>query len=344
MENNEREIDLIALSKAAWKKRGTIIKYGVIGCVTGIVIAISLPKEYNSTIKIVLENKADNSGGSMGALADLMGVNVNGVQNEGVNENIYPEIIKSTPFAMEFAHIQVQYKNEPMPMYEYIFDYQKKPWWSYVIEAPGALINLFSSQNESDTVNISNSAELKRAFVTTFAQKIKVGTDKTTKVYTITATAQDPAISKLIADSLLVKLQHYITSYRTAKTKQNLEQNTAALSQVRQYYYDTDSLYANTQDRNQNLVSKSAQVRLERLRNERDLAFSIYKQLATQVEMDRVKLQEETPIATVIEPSYEPIIPAKPNRKLIIAALTLLGLFAASATIVIREIISNQKS
>lgn len=342
MENKEKEIDLIVLFKAVWKSRRTIIKWGLIGCVTGIVVALSIPKEYKSTIKIVLENKSDNSNSSMGALADIMGVNMSGAAKEGVNENIYPEIIKSTPFAMEFAQVPVQYKDDAIPMYQYIFHHQKRPWWSYVIGAPSAFISLFGTSKDIDSASISNDVELQQSFVSEFTKKLKVDTDKTTKVYTIKATAQDPAISKLIVDSLLVKLQHYITNYRTAKTKQNLEQNIAALAQVRQYYYDADSLYATTQDRNKYLVSKSAQIRLDRLRNERDLAFSIYKQLSTQVEMDRVKLQEETPIATVIEPSYEPLIADKPNRKLIVAALTLLGAFVATGVVAIKEIVRNQ--
>lgn len=339
MENKEKEIDLVQLFKTIWSRRRTVIKWGVVFFVLGIVIALSLPREYQSTIKIVLENKTDNSGNTMGALAGMMGVNVNigGNSKEGINENIYPEIIKSSPFALEFANIPVVYEEQTIPMWQYMFDCQKQPWWNYVTGAPRAFMNLFG-KSISDTAHINNNVELQRLFVELFTAKLKVENDTKTKTYTMTATMQDPTISKIVADSMLVKLQRYVTNYRTAKTKYNLEQNIATLCQVRQSYYNADSIYANALDRNQNLVSRSAQMRLDRLNNERNLAFSVYQQLATQVEVDRLKLQEETPIATVIEPSYKPLIPAKPSRKLVVAVVTMLGMFGAVAGITIREV------
>ena len=54
VEDEEQEIDLLELAGKIWDARKTILKWGVVGAVVGIVIAFSIPKEYTTTIKLAL--------------------------------------------------------------------------------------------------------------------------------------------------------------------------------------------------------------------------------------------------------------------------------------------------
>ena len=80
------------------------------------------------------------------------------------------------------------------------------------------------------------------------------------------------------------------------------------------------------------------QVKLDRLLNERTLTFQIYSQLATQVESDKVKLEDAKLIATIIEPSTTPIRPVSPNKLIILSAFAFIGGLVMALRIFIKEL------
>lgn len=340
------------LLRAVWVQKRKLCKWGAIGLVAGIVIALSIPKEYKTVVQIAPEGTAQVGQGQMSGIAAMMGVNIGGAATAGVTEKIYPEIVKSTPFLLEFANIEVQNKdNEKISLFDYLSEEQKSAWWSYIISTPmnavGWARGLFSADKPQkaagDSINIFNLSKELREFANVLSARIQVEDDKKTSIYKVSAKMQDPMISAIVADSLVSKLQRYMTAYRTSKARADLAMNQKMLDEAQQQYYTADEIYASSVDKNQNLIIQSARVKVERLKNERDLAFSVYQQLATQVEMSKVKLQEETIIATIIEPASVPLIPDSPNKKLIAIAFTFLAVFTAAGIVVVKFLIARPK-
>lgn len=352
MENEEKEIDLIELLRAVWAQKWILCKWGAVGLVAGIIIALSIPKEYKTVVQIAPEGTVQEGQGQMSGIAAMMGVNIGHVATAGVTEKIYPEIVKSTPFLLEFASLEVQNKdNETISLFDYLSKEQKTAWWSYVILAPmdvvGWVRGLFSVDHPpkatGDSIDIFNLSKEMRSFATNLSSRIIVEEDKKTSIYKVSAKMQDPLISAVVADSLVSKLQRYMTAYRTSKARADLVMNQKILDEAQQRYYAADEIYASSVDKNQNLILQSARVKVERFKNERDLAFAVYQQLATQVEMSKVKLQEETIIATIIEPASVPLLPDSPNKKLIVIAFALLAVFAAVGVVVVKFLIAKPK-
>lgn len=75
MENKEKEIDLIELLRAVWAQKRKLCKWGVIGLVVGIVVAVSIPKEYKTVVQIAPEGTVQAGQGQMSGIAAMMGVN-----------------------------------------------------------------------------------------------------------------------------------------------------------------------------------------------------------------------------------------------------------------------------
>ncbi|MEG1934714.1 MAG: hypothetical protein RR141_01875 [Rikenellaceae bacterium] len=207
----------------------------------------------------------------------------------------------------------------------------------------GWVMSIGKEKKAEQPIDIFKPSAAQLAYIGSLKKLIKMETDKKTNVISIKVTMQDPLIAAVIADSLVAKLQLYMTDYRTSKARADLKNNEIMLLEAKDKYYKLDSAYATAQDRNRNLAMKSAQVMLERLSNEKDLAFSIYQQIATQVEMGRIKVQEDTPIATIIEPTSVSLSAASPNKKIIMIAFLFLGVFAAVGIITVKFIISNDK-
>lgn len=48
----ENEIDLLELAMKLWKQRKKILMWCLVGAVVGLVVAFSLPKEYDTSVKL----------------------------------------------------------------------------------------------------------------------------------------------------------------------------------------------------------------------------------------------------------------------------------------------------
>lgn len=348
--NTNQDIDLLIIIKEIWASRKRILKWGGIGILVGVIIAFSIPKEYQISVRIVPESsssKRASFGSSMGGLASLAGLDVESADGQyGLSERIYPEIIKSTPFLLDLAPVVVQTEDKETTFYNYMTAEQKNPWWGYVgalpFQAIGWVRGVFSNSsddNEEKPIDIFRPSIKQEQYVKKLQSLINVNLDKKLGLISITVKMQDPLIVAVIADSLLVQLQTYMTEYKTAKSRADLNIATTNMETARRNYYQRDSLYAVAADKNQNLISKTAKLKLERLENEKNLAYTVYQQLASQVEMSKVKLQADTPIATILDPASVPVRAASPNKPQIMLICGLLSMFLCSLIIVIKSIL-----
>ena len=94
-------------------------------------------------------------------------------------------------------------------------------------------------------------------------------------------------------------------------------------------YHKAQQEYANYMDRNQNVSLRSAQTQQERLRNEMELAFNVYNQTAQQLQMAKAKVQEDTPVFTVVEAATVPLRAAKPSKAMILIGFVFLAAVGA---------------
>ena len=354
--NTPQEIDLLALLRQVWSARRRIVKYTVIGAVAGLIIGFSIPKSYVTTIKLAPESKnGSQGGGGMAGLAAMAGINLNqGAGNDGITTAIFPEIVQSTPFLLEFAEIPVTLsapKGETgvqMSLFDYVTEHQKQAWWKYVTSFPGKAIGWVTSigrDRGEETVPALDSVDLfflpapYKAFVGALNQMLQVEEDKKSSMLEVKVTMQDPLVAAVVADSLVTKLQRYMTVYRTQKTRNDLEQTIRQNTEARIRYYDAEDRLVAAVDQNRTISSEALRTRIERLRNERDIAYNVYNQTASQVEVTKIKLQEETPIATVVEPAIVSDRPASPNKMLFFIGFAFLGGFIAVGVVVVKSLL-----
>ena len=74
-----------------------------------------------------------------------------------------------------------------------------------------------------------------------------------------------------------------------------------------------------------NIVLHSVRTEQERLQNEMSLAYGVYNQVAQQLQMAKAKVQEITPVYTVVQPATVPLKPAKPNKIMILIGFVFLA-------------------
>lgn len=340
-EQEEAEIDLLELAMKLWQQRKKIIKWCVVGAILGIIVAFSIPKEYETSVKLAPEiasgSKMSGSLGAIAAMAGLGGASQSG--GDAVNPQLYPDVVSSVPFLVGLFDIPIEDIDgtNKTTVRKYMEDDIKSPWWSAVLGAPfkllGALKGEEDIKNGDGKVNTFHLTQKENLVVQALEQRITATVDTKTAVITISVKMQDPMVSAVLADSVVHKLQEYITDYRTNKARKDLEYAELLDREAKENYYKAQQKYADYQDRNQGLILHSAQTTLERLANEATLAFNLYNQTSQQVQLAKAKVQENTPVYATVTPATVPMRATSPRKAMILIGFMFLSFVACSAWI-----------
>ena len=276
----EQEIDLIELAKKVWANRKLVFKTCGIAIIVALVVAFSIPKEYATSVTLAPETTGKSTGGSMGALAAMAGVNLgNSGGDDALFPELYPDIVSSTPFLTELFDVKVEDQKGELKtrLYDYLDEHQRGPWWGAVISAPlkalGWVVSLFKDEPTGQGDGKVN------PFMLTKDEAARHDLKFTEKLY----------------------------------------------EEAKANYYTAQQKYARYADGNQNIVLHSVRTEQERLQNEMSLAYGVYNQVAQQLQMAKAKVQEITPVYTVVQPATVPLKPAKPNKIMILIGFVFLA-------------------
>lgn len=349
----EQEIDLIELAQKVWAGRKLIFKACGIAVIVALVVAFSIPKEYATSVTLAPEVGGRSSSSNLGALAAMAGVNLRTSAGEdALSPELYPDIVSSTPFLTSLFDVRVQDGEAEIDttLYVYLKDYQRAPWWGVITSAPFRAIGWVSSLFKAEDEEQGGPAELNPFHLTqeesnianALSGRIAVDVDKKTGVTTLTVTMQDPLISASLTDTIMHSLQNYITDYRTNKARHDLAYMEKLYKEARQEYMEAQEKYARFADTNLDLNRLIYRAEQERLQNEMNLAFQVYTQVAQQLQMAKAKVQEITPVYTVVQPATVPLSAAKPSKMLILVAFVFLaGVVSVGWILFVKDFIQN---
>ena len=335
-----KEIDLMVLFRKLYSNRKKIYKSIRVGIVAGIVIGFSLPKTYQVNVSISPESGINGTSGLSGIAAMFgLGSNSTGFGEDALTFNMFPEIVKTNPFALEMLQIPIQtQKEDSIILYDYL-DTERKPWWNYVIGAPGMLIGkikLLFKEEQKDSIKAIDPFRLtleQNGRIGMLKKVLEVETDKKSNMTKVTVSLQDPLAAAIVADSAVHKLQEYITDYRTRKAKQDYDFQLSLCEQYKKEYFEAQQEYAKFADANRNVILQTVTSEKERLQKNLTLAEQIYSQSMGQLQVLRGKVQEAKPVFAVVEPATVPLAPASPKKMLIIIAFAFLAFVLESAWI-----------
>lgn len=333
-DDDELQIDWMGILRQVLAIRKKLYKAAAVGVVLGILIALGTPKQYTVSITLSPEMGSGKSGSGLASMAaSFLGGSIGSDSPDALNATLTPDIVTSTPFLMELfdARVVSQDKQIDTTFTAYL-DEQKSSWMGYVLKAPGMAISgiksLFSEKKEKTETIQEGTIELNEedaAKLEGLRQQIMADVDKKTAITTLSVTLQDPKVTATIADSMVSKLQQYITAYRTSKAKEDCQYLEKLFKERQQEYYDAQQRYARYVDANSNVVFQSTLAERERLQNDMNLAYQVYGQVAQQLQVARAKVQEEKPVFAVVEPAVVPLKPSGTSRKVILLGVVFLA-------------------
>lgn len=358
-ENVSDEIDLKDIIRQLWMKRRFILITTGVFFLLGIFIALTSPVSYSASSTIVPQSSQRNTG-NLGGLASMMGVNLaSSMTGETLSPTVYPNIVKSVPFCREIMQMPIPVKKSstPITLYEYYNykQYQQKNLLNaikkYTIGLPGVIlssINKNTSNEEAavaytDTISgeVLSLTSKERKAISLIQQNILFESNFRDGYIKLGYSFAEPEAAAAIADHLFKTLEKYVKDYKAQKQQDNLLFVESNYSEARKDFLQKQTNLAAFQDANRGLVSAMARTTERRLSSEYDIAFTVYNELAKQLEQAKLSVKESTPVLTIIDPVVVPQQRSAPRRSMIIAVFLFLGLIVSMGWVLIEPLVQD---
>lgn len=338
LETHDDEIDLIALAKTAWSGRRTIIKTTLLFTVLGVFIAIFTPNQYSVTATLVPQASSGSKLGGLSSLAAMAGFNMDMGTTAELSPAIYPKIVQSVPFKLELLQTKIDFegRDQAISLYDYYTDGENQGFnllgtiKKYTIGLPGVISKALKSEEEAVLIQdlqnevIALSKE-EYEILESIAENVFLDVDEREGTLSLTTIMPEALAVAQLGQSALTLLQSYITKYKIEKAQEQLNFIQERFFVKKNEFEKAQINLANFRDRNKFMSTAIAKTEEERLQSEYQIAFSVYNELAKQLENAKIQVKQETPVLTVIEPITIPNEKSEPKRFRIVFIWIFLG-------------------
>ncbi len=344
------------LKKAKWTLMIMLLLFGALG----VKVAFSIPRIYKSSVMLAPESSDGNSlSSSLSSMASLVGLNKSMMGGEdAIFPEIYPDVVQSTNFIVDLFPVQVETRDGKVKCdyYTYLRKHQK----TSLLDIPKIKLAEFMQKFQKEELGKPKGAggedDAPDPFYLTkeqdeiakgIANSIDCTVDKKTSVITIEVTDQDPVIAASLADTLMNRLQVFITDYRTKKAIRDCEYIRSLYNEAKDDYTQARKEYAAFCDANQDVILQEVQSEMEEMENEMQLKYNTYTQLSEQLQMAQAKVQERTPVYTIVQNASVPTKHSNKPKVLILAIFMFIGFILHNIGMFFRhgkEILVHEKS
>ena len=338
----EEEIDIMALVKRLWEKKSFIIKVTCIFAVLGVFVAIFTPKEYTASCVVVPETKGGAfSASSLGGLAAMAGINLGAASGgEMLSPMMYDKLMKNIDLRKELMQTPINWEEYDEPVT--ILDYYTNPEYKkssvlgtvkkYTIGLPFTILKAIRGEGDTTEISLPSTSKSLSAYtkdelkcIKGFAQQFSVMTDKKNGDVTISARMPEALAAAQVVDAVQNLLQKYVIELKLQKAEVNYEYIKQRYDEAKVVFEQKQEEYAKFQDANKMLTTALSKAKEEQMRSEFNVAKDLFNQLTTQLVQAEMKIKEDIPILTVVEPVQVPLERSKPQRVKILFIWCFLG-------------------
>ncbi len=340
---NKQEIDFILFFQLVWNKKKILIRISFLFLIIGIFLSLLLPVKYTTTTIFVPQINSSNKIGQFSSLAEIAGININAFDNSNTLSPItYPVIIKSLPFQYELIYTKIYLESikDTVTLYDYYTKYYKNDLIS-------SLFSLFRRKE----ITIDNKKNFKDIYILNRyedqiiklnSKNINIKIKEKEGYLILQVTMHDPYVAAQVALKSINLLQKYVTKYKIEKVQQQYLFTLQRFNEKKFEFEKIQKELAQFRDRNKNITAATVKIQEEEILNKYNIAYNVFMELAKQLEQVQIKVKEDTPVLTIIEPVKVPNKKSSPNRILIIALSLFIGFFSGFFFIIIKEIILKE--
>ena len=313
---------------------------GVLGAV-GLFIAFGSGQEFTAKTRLLPYRNGAAGAAGLSGLAGLAGIRLPaGSADLTITADLYPEVAKSLDFRISVAETPLTFSslsNKASTVQYFTNPTSTSPVelvQKYTIGLPRSILSYVRSKNSAterrpeatDTVALIPAYD--QAYldlVNSLQSRLKITTDRKTSIITVTGEMPDPYAAADLVRVSANRLMERIIDYESRKAGENFRFINEQYQQARGRYERTQRELALFADRNRALMSATAQIDRDRLQREYDLAFEVFQQFSRELEQARIKMNQDTPVFTILDNVTVPTIRSSPDRTRIVGFALLFG-------------------
>lgn len=349
-------IDIIGLVKRVWNDRKLVLKFVGISFIVGCIIALSSPVVYVSQTTFVPQTSDQSSSinNKYSQLANLAGLNINAEStlDNYISPLLYSKIFQSDEFSMALINEELIFLNGNRST---IKDYLLLGSNNFDIVGfiKKYTIDLFTRDKNNGVISKPFLKDYNfisadnYSIIKVFKQKFSIELNQKEGYINVLATDKDAFISTQLVKLVTRNLQSRIIALRTNKIKEQLDYSKEQYEQKKEEFEALQNKLAVFRDSNKNISTAVFLSELQRLESEYQLQQSILISLASEYNSNKIKLNKDTPIFSVLDEVSVPNNRSKPKRKQIVLIYLFLGIITSIGYILakdsVKEIIQKLK-
>ena len=344
----EDSIDIIALLKTLWTGKKLIVKTTILFFIIGCVVALLSPVVYTAQttfIPQVSEDQMSSSKGGLGSLASLAGINLNqgsSTSDSYLSPLLYSKIANSDEFSLKLIEEElISLNGDKFSIKQYMLS-ETNSSFNLIGFIKKYTIGLFTKNDNElkskETVNGYNFISQEEFnLVKSFKEKFSIVLNEKEGYIEVIASDKDAFISTQLVKIVTKNLQSRIIELRTNKIKERLEysKNQYELKQIE--FNILQNNVADFKDSNKNISTARFMSELQKLESEYQLQQNILMTLASEFNNNKIKLNKDTPIFSVIDEVSVPNERSEPKRSLIALIYLFLGVVLSTGYLLAKE-------
>ena len=332
---DEDSIDIIGILKKLWIERKLIIKVTLSFFIIGCIAALTSPVVYMSQTSFVpqVSDEGMSAPKGLGSLASLAGINLN--QSSSTNDSyvsplLYSKITDSEEFSIALIDEELILLNEDrITIKDYLLNGEKS--FNLLGFIKKYTIGLFTTNNTNEVVSSQlfedyNFISMEDyGFINVFKDKFSIELNDKDGYIKVIATDKDAFVSMQIVKMVTRNLQSRIISLRTNKVKEQLDYSKREYDEQKNLFETLQNNVAEFKDSNKNISTAVFLSELQKKESEFKIQERILMTLASEYNNNKIKLNKDTPIFSVIDEVSVPNVRAKPQRSFIVLTYLIIG-------------------
>ena len=356
MENNDLyendQIDLIALAKKVWLGRKLILTLSVSFFVIGCIVALFSPVEYTSQttfVPQVSDEQISTSSKGLGTLASLAGVKLNPTNvstDSYLSPLLYSKLVESEEFSLNIIKEEIiDSKGDKQTIKEYLLSGKSSFNFNPIGFIKKYIRLFFNNETKENNSNIFNGfnflSDEDFNLVASFKEKFTIELNEQEGFIKVIGKDKNAFISAQLVKIVTENLQGKIIELRTNKIKERLDYSKKQY-ELKQGEFDVlQNKLAEFKDSNKNISTARFMSELQKLESEYQLQQNILINLASEYNNNKIKLNKDTPIFSVIDEVSIPNKRSKPKRSLLVIIYVFLGLILSVGFVLSKEPVIN---
>lgn len=337
--------DLVSYFRLFLARKKLVLGITMMVTLLGLFYALLLPNVYTASTTFVPQSSSGSnaSPSGLGGLASLAGISLSGLSGgSDIPPNLYPKIINSIDFRFSLLNAPILLKNGDTITYRKYYEEISKPGLlhylrKYTVGLLGTLLKKVKVSDKSDKeqseFHLIQITVLEFGHFQRLANQVKIEVNDKEGFVQLSVTMTDRYLAAQMTDHAQKYLQEELIAYKVEKARDQLKFTQERFNEKKKIFEESQDRLAKFRDRNKNITSSIIENQESRLQAEYDLAFSVYSELAKQLEQTKLQVSKETPIFSIIDPVSVPFEKSAPSRLKILIACMVLGVLISSGLI-----------